>query len=146
MNPVYSLFATPASFAPFFLRMALATVFFYHGTQKAFGWFGGDGWQQTLELWASVDGANLPGPAVAVIMVGELIIAAALFFGFLTRVAGLSVVLLMAGTLFYTQDGSFAAIEYSLVLMACGLALTGIGGGRLSVDRGLSANLLPAVG
>ena len=146
-NPLYSLLATPAYAAPLYLRMALAAVFFYHGTQKAFGWFGGDGWSRTLALWSELDGVHLPGPIIAAIIVGELLIAASLFLGFFTRLGGLGVFFIMAGALYYVHGGTtFAAVEYPLVLMACGIALVCIGGGKFSVDRGISSNLLPGLG
>lgn len=146
-NPVYSLFATPATFAPFFLRMALTAVFFYHGSQKAFGWFGGDGWEATMALWTGAAGVHLPYAVVALLIVAELVAAVGLFFGFLTRLAGLCVFVIMAGALFYIHGGTtFDAVEYPLVLMAAGISLFFIGGGHLSIDRAISSNLLPYVG
>ena len=91
-NPVYSFFATPGSFAPFFLRLALAVVSFYHGVQKTFGWFGGPGWNSTIALWTSADTYNLPYVLVALLLVVELAVCLALLFGFLTRLAALAVV------------------------------------------------------
>ncbi len=146
-NPVYSFFATPGNPGPFFLRMTLAVTFFYHGMQKAFGWFGGEGWTATIEAWTAVDGISLPYMVVAILIVLELIIAAGLFFGFLTRLAGLAVVLLMVGAIFYIHGGaSYEEIEYPILLLASGLTLVFTGGGSLSLDRGISSNLLPAVG
>jgi len=146
-NPVYSFFATPGSLAPFFLRMALAAVFFYHGMQKAFGWFGGDGWNGTIEAWTSAESLGMPYLIVAVMIVSELGIALSLFLGFLTRLGGLGVVVIMLGALFYIHGGSsFEAIEYPVLLLASGLALVFIGGGNFSIDRGISSNLLPVVG
>jgi len=144
MNPVYSLFATPRSLGPFFLRLAVAVVFFYHGAQKAFGWFGGDGWQRTIALWSQADGATLSGTWVGVMIVSELAIALGLALGFFTRLAGLGVCLLVGGSLFYAQGGAgFEGLEYPLTLLACGLALAAMGGGRFSIDRGISDNILP---
>lgn len=144
-NPVFSLFSTPGTFAPFFLRMALTAVFFYHGAQKAFGWFGGDGWQKTIELWSG--SIHLSAIVVSVVIVVELAVALGLFLGFLTRIFGLCVFILMCGALFYVHGGTtFEAVEYPLVLMAAGIGLTFIGGGYLSVDRAVSSNLLPYVG
>ncbi len=146
-NPVYSLFATPATFAPFFLRMALSAVFFYHGSQKAFGWFGGDGWQETMAIWTSPAGVNLPYLVVALLIVVEMAVVPGLFFGFLTRLAGLGVIVIMGGAMFYIHGGTtFDAVEYPLMLMAAAIALVFIGGGHLSVDRSISLNLLPHVG
>ena len=144
---MYSLFATRATFAPFFLRMALSAVFFYHGAQKAFGWFGGEGWQGTMALWTSAEGAHLPYAPVSLLIVAELAAAGGLFFGFLTRLAGLAVFLIMAGSLFSMHGGTtFDAVEYPLLVMAAGISLFFIGGGHLSIDRAISSNLLPYVG
>jgi putative oxidoreductase len=146
-NPVYSLFATPGSFAPFFLRLALATVFFYHGVQKTFGWFGGPGWNGTIALWTSAENYNLPYVLVGFLLVAELVVCLALLFGFLTRLAALVVVLMMGGVLIFVHEGmTFEAIEFPILLIAAGLSLMITGGGYFSMDRALSVNLLPQVG
>lgn len=146
-NPVYSLFATPATFAPLFLRLAVATIFFFHGAQKAFGWFGGEGWQASLETWSSPEGPGLPMAVTISLIVAELAIPFALVLGFLTRPAALLVVLIMGGELYYLSGGTtFEAVQLPLMILAAGLGLLFIGGGHLSVDRGISSNLLPYVG
>lgn len=146
-NPVYILFATPPSFAPLFLRLAIGTVFFYHGAQKAFGWFGGDGWVKTIEAWGAAAGPALPAAVTTALIVAQLVIPASFLTGLFTRVAALAVVVIMAGELYYVSGGtSFDAVELPLVLLASGLALLFFGGGNLSVDRRISANLLPYVG
>ena len=146
-NPVYSFFATPGSFAPFFLRLALAAVSFYHGVQKTFGWFGGPGWNSTIALWTSPENYNLPYVVVALLLVTELAVCLALLFGFLTRLAALAVVLIMGGILIFVHEGStFEAVEFPILLIAAGLSLMITGGGHFSVDRAISVNLLPQVG
>ena len=146
-NPVYSFFATPGSFAPFFLRLALAAVSFYHGVQKTFGWFGGPGWNNTIALWTSAENYNLPYVVVALLLVTELAICLALLFGFLTRLAAFAVVFLMGGILIFVHGGStFEAVEFPILLIAAGLSLMITGGGHFSVDRAISVNLLPQVG
>lgn len=144
---MYSLFATPRSFAPFLLRMTLTAIFVYHGGQEAFGWFGGDGWQRTVEVWTSADGPNLPYLLVVALIVAQLGVSLSLFLGFLTRIAGLVVAIVMVGALMMLESGpSFASLELPLLAMMTGLALAFIGGGRLSLDRAISNNLLPSVG
>ena len=146
-NPVYSFFATPGSFAPFFLRLALATVFFYHGVQKTFGWFGGPGWNSTIALWTSAENYNLPYVLVGFLLVAELAVCLALLFGFLTRLAALVVVLMMGGVLIFVHEGTtFEAVEFPILLIAAGLSLMITGGGYFSMDRAVSVNLLPQVG
>lgn len=148
-NPVYSFFATPGNPGPFLLRMAMATTFFYHGMQKAFGWFGGEGWIATIDAWTAADGLGIPYVVVAAIIVLELALALGLFLGFLTRLNGLAVAILMIGAIIYihSHDGTtFEKIEYPILFVSAGLALVFTGGGALSIDRGISSNLLPSVG
>ncbi len=146
-NPVYTFFATPGNPGPFLLRMAMAVTLFYHGMQKAFGWFGGEGWFATIEAWTAADGLSLPYVVVAAIIVLELALALGLFLGFLTRLNGFAVALLMIGAIIYIHEGAtFEKIEYPILFMTAGLALVFTGGGALSVDRGISSNLLPSVG
>ncbi len=54
-----------------------------------------------------MDGISLPYAVVAILIVLELIIALGLFFGFLTRLAGLAVVVLMTGAIIYIHGGGF---------------------------------------
>jgi putative oxidoreductase len=145
-NPVYSFFATSGSFAPLFIRLALAAVFFYHGVQKTFGWFGGSGWNNTIGLWTSGD-YNVPYILAAFLLIAELAIFLALLFGFLTRLAAMAVILMMAGILIFVQtDTTFDSLEFPIVVIAAGLSLLITGGGYLSMDRAISVNLLPQVG
>jgi putative oxidoreductase len=146
-NPVYLLFVTPRSLAPLFLRLAVATIFFYHGAQKAFGWFGGEGWQGTIEAWGAETGPGLPTAVTASLILAELLIPLSLVIGFLTRPAALGVVIIMVGELYYLSGSpAFQDLQLPLLLLANGLALFFIGAGRLSADRAISANLLPYVG
>ena len=147
-NPVYYFFHTPGNAGPLVLRLATAGVFFFHGTQKALGWFGGAGWSRTIETWTSAGGLGLPAVIAPLVMVSELLICAGLFLGFFTRLAGIGTVLIMSGALFAVGKNSPAFLDMELPLMvwAAGLALFCLGGGAISVDRAISKNLLPVVG
>ena len=146
-NPVYLLFVTPGSLAPLFLRFAVAAIFFFHGSQKAFGWFGGDGWQGSIDAWGAATGPGLPAALTITLIVAELLIPVSLVLGFLTRIAALAVVVIMAGELYYLSGSpTFDAIQLPMMILAAGLALLFFGAGRLSTDRAISANLLPYVG
>lgn len=145
-NPVFHFFHTPGNAGPLVLRMATAAVFFYHGTQMALGWFGGAGWHQTIETWTAATGLGLPSVIAPLVMVLAFSICAGLFLGFLTRLAGIGVVLLMSGMLFAIGTTTFADLQLPLMVWAAGLALFCVGGGALSLDRAISKNLLPVVG
>lgn len=146
-NPVFLLFATPGSFAPLFLRLSVATIFFFHGAQKAFGWFGGDGWQHSIEAWSAANGPALPVAVTVTLIVAELLIPLALVLGFLTRIAAFASVVIMIGEIYYISGSpTFDAVQLPMMILAACLALLFFGGGNLSVDRSISANLLPYVG
>ena len=147
-NPVYYFFHSPGNAGPLVLRLAVAGIFFYHGTQKALGWFGGPGWNGTIDSWTSTTGLGLPLVLASLAMVLELAICLALFFGFFTRLAGLGVVVYMTGALIILGRSTpvFSDLELPLMVWSAGLAIFCLGGGALSIDRGISKNLLPIVG
>ncbi len=127
--------------------MLLATVFVYHGGQKMFGWFGGEGWTQTLKMWTSVEGLGLPFAVAMAAIVGEMLVAVAMFLGFFTRAAALGVMAIMAGAIVIVHAGEgISANEYPFALGMVAFALLFLGGGRLSLDRALSTQLLPGFG
>lgn len=143
-NPIYAFFSTPKSFGPFILRMLLASVFFYHGAQKAFGWFGGPGWNGTMTAFA---GMGFSAGTTVFVMLTELLVSIAMLFGFLTRLAALGVIAVMTGALYFVHAGQgITACEYPFALLMVAVALLFVGAGRLSLDRAISSQLLPVVG
>lgn len=145
-NPIYALFATPKSFGPFLLRILLAAVFFMHGSQKAFGWFGGNGWEATISAWSAPAGLALPPFIAGTVILTELLAAIALLFGFFTRVAAFGVVCVMFGAIYFVHSGTeLASAEYPFALLVVGLSLMFTGGGRLSMDRSVSSLLMPSL-
>lgn len=146
-NPVYAFFQTPGSTAPLFLRLTLAVLFFYHGAQKSFGWFDGDGLSATLALMTKSGHFGLSAFLAATAIVAELLVVPLLLFGFLTRIAALFVMILMAGALYFVYGGSpFPEIQLPLLVLATGISLLLSGGGRFSLDRSICRTLLPEVG
>jgi putative oxidoreductase len=145
-NPVYHFFHTPGNLGPLVLRMTVAAIFFFHSAQKTLGWFGGPGWSGTLAAWSETLG--MPTAVAAAIIIGEVLVCLSLFFGFLTRLAGLGVMIIMSGAFVVVarSAGGFADLELPLIVCASGFALFSFGAGALSVDRAISRNLLPLVG
>ena len=144
-NPVYHFFYSPGNVGPLILRLSLSGIFFYHGTQKALGWFGGPGWQGAVEALA---GFGLPAVVTSLVIAMEIAISLSLFFGFLTRLAGIAAAIVMSGALIVLsgQGAAFADLELPGIILAAGLAIACLGGGALSIDRAISRNLLPLVG
>lgn len=118
-------------------------IFFYHAAQKILGWWGGEGWHATIATW---QGAGIPTAITLAAIVIEAAVAIALFFGFLTRLAGLGVIVLMVGAMIFFHGPVFEELEFPIVVISVGLALIGTGGGIFSMDRGISKMFLPDPG
>lgn len=120
------------------IRLIIAVVFVYHGSQKLFGWFGGGGPSGTAEF---MEGLGLPAPMISGIASGcvEFFGGIAVGLGLFTRIAAVLIALNMAVAILMVHRGAFGSsaggMEYPLTLgvVAIGLALTGPG--RLSLIR-----------
>lgn len=132
-----------------FARWVLAIIFIGHGTQKAFGWFGGMGFDKTLVFFQ--DTMSIPPALTILVMCTELAAAAGLLLGLLTRIAALGLLAIMLVAPFAnhlyprffmnwsgTRGGE--GYEYHLLAVALLLILTTRGGGALSVDRKLAGS------
>ncbi|HEY9559987.1 MAG TPA: DoxX family protein [Anseongella sp.] len=141
-----SIIKTTDSLAAFLLRIGLAVVIFPHGAQKVLGWFGGGGFQGTLDGMTA--GAGLPVLVVILVMLIEFIGPLLLVLGVYTRIVALAMFGLFVGIVFFahSSNGFFMnwggqkpgeGFEYHLLVLAISMALISIGGGRWSVDRSL---------
>ncbi|CAI9084801.1 DoxX family protein [Candidatus Methylacidiphilum fumarolicum] len=142
---MYYILRTTPSFAFLPLRLVLSLIFFAHGSQKLFGWFGGKGLEATALsfaekfhlvpgiLWASLAGG------------GEFLGAILLALGLATRLAAFNLVVIMSVAIlvvhrhaFFVHDGG---MEYALSLWAGALSLVVGGGGFFSLDRQISRRM-----
>jgi putative oxidoreductase len=119
-------------------RVAIGGMFFAHGAQKLFGWFGGSGPEATGEMFehlglypgkrnALAAGAAEAGGGVALAIGAFTPFAAAALIG--TMVTAIRTVHLPKG--FFVTDGGY---EYNLTLIAALLLVVDGGPGGLSVD------------
>ena len=69
--------------APTALRVPLGVIFFAHGAQKMFGWFGGYGWNGTMQYFTQ--SLHIPAPLAAVVILVELLGGLALLAAVFTR-------------------------------------------------------------
>lgn len=141
-----SLIKTNDSLSAFILRIMLGVVIFPHGAQKVLGWFGGGGFEATLN--GMTTGMGLPAVVVILIMLIEFVGSLMLIFGVYTRVAALCMFFLFIGIIvvahlgngfFMNWSGQKAGegYEYHLLVLGMSLALVSLGSGRWSVDRAL---------
>ncbi|MGW7595776.1 DoxX family protein [Streptomyces asiaticus] len=120
------------------LRLGVGGVLVAHGTQKLFGWCGGDGLARTAEVMEAM--GFRPGRASAVVAgLGEAGGGLLLALGFATPAAGSAAAGTMAGAVsvnapagFFAQSGGY---EFP-ALLGCSAAALGISGpGRYSLDH-----------
>jgi putative oxidoreductase len=120
------------------LRLAVGGFFVGHGTQKLFGWFGGNGLQGTAEGFEQL--GLRPGKVHATAAgVTEAGGGALLVAGLETPLAAtlLTATMLTAIRTVHAKNGPWATkggYEYNVVLIAAALALAEVGPGPLSLD------------
>ena len=130
------------------VRLGLGIVFFPHGMQKLFGWFGGPGFSGTMGMFTN----NLHIPAVFAFLaiMAEGLGSLGLITGFLTRIAafGVGMNMVVAVYMLHWQNGFFMnwfgnqkgeGFEYHILVIAMVIALIIKGGGALSVDKAIAA-------
>ena len=147
MEAVELIFGTYPSWSHLVVRVILGVIFFGHGAQKVFGWFGGPGLKGTIAAFGRM---NIPAPAATFAALVECFGGLALIPGFVTRPAalGLAVVMLVAILKVHGRHGLFLnmsmtpgkghGFEFNLALIAMALSLLIGGGGALSIDRLIS--------
>ena len=147
--------AFAGSLALLLIRLVLGYVFFYHGSQKLFGWFTADGMPQVKMLAAGLTLPVLP-PAVWAYMaaVGEFAGGTLVLLGLLARLATIPILVTMWVAI-ATVHGQFgfsgvheqvtlasgktayltsAGYEYNLALIAMAAAVLIAGPGLVSAD------------
>lgn len=121
------------------LRITVGILFFGHGTQKLFGWFGGHGLDATSESFEAL--GMRPGRRNALAAgAAEAGGGAAIALGLATPFAAsvLIATMLTAINRVHLKNGPWATnggYEYNLVLIAAVLALAEVGPGELSFDH-----------
>jgi putative oxidoreductase len=146
---VKGIMRTDDSTAQLFLRLALGVVIFPHGAQKVLGWFGGPGFEQTLQQFAAM---GFPPWATIVLMAIELAGSVLLILGILTRLwaLGIGTTITICMLKYHVANGFFMnwfgqkqgeGFEYHLLVIGIVIALLIRGGGALSIDRLWTADI-----
>ena len=141
------LIETNDDVAVFILRLLLGIVFFPHGMQKFFGWFGGYGFAGSMGFFT--DKMHIPVIFAFLAIVAEGLGSLGLIVGLLTRLAafGIAVEMAVAVYMIHWNNGFFMnwfgnqkgeGFEFHILVIAIALVLMIKGGGSLSIDRALS--------
>lgn len=142
------LFGTYPSWSLLIARLVLGVIFFAHGSQKVFGWFGGRGLTATVNNFHQ--GLKIPRPLGYLASFTECFGGTAVFVGVLARPAALGLIVVMLVAIakvhwphgffinFALQPGKGHGFEFNLALIGLALAVLVGGAGALSVDRLIS--------
>lgn len=142
-----NLLATDNSYNWLILRVVLGLVILPHGLQKAFGLFGGFGWDASMNYFTGHVG--LPSALGALVILIESLGAVLLILGFAGRINAFLLGAVMVGAFFqdHMHNGFFMnwfgnqkgeGFEYDLLVWGIAAVLTVNGSGRFSVDRWLA--------
>ena len=137
------LLKTDEDIASLLMRVLLGIVFFPHGAQKLLGWFGGHGFNATMD--AFTDTMGIPVILAFLAIMAESLGAVALITGLLTRVAafGVATNMVVAIIMVHLPNGFFMnwsgnqkgeGFEFHILAIALALAIMIRGGGKWSID------------
>jgi putative oxidoreductase len=136
------IFETSNNYAPVALRILLSLVLFPHGAQKLLGWFGGFGFDGSMEYFTGTVG--LPWIVGFMVIIIEFFGPIFLLLGFATRLWSLGVLSVMVGVIitsfndyfFMNWFGTQKTEGYEFFLLAIGMSLSLVisGAGKFSID------------
>ena len=123
----------------FLIRVMLAVVFVFHGSQKLFGLFDGPGFEGFANFLASQD-VPLPKISAALAAGSEFFGGLALLANFKLRLVALPMAFTMFVAAFMVSGKGFDndrdGMEYPLTLAVILVALALVGGGSIGVGMG----------
>ena len=141
-----ALLSTSSAIGPIFLRLTVAAVMFPHGAQKLLGWFGGYGFEGTMQFFTVQMGIPYLLALGAILV--EFFTPLLLVFGLATRASAIAMAIVMAVAMVMVQwqYGFFMnwygqqegeGIQFTVLLLGALTALIVSGGGALSLDRSI---------
>ena len=142
------LLATSDDWTLTLLRLVMGVIFFAHGAQKTFGWFGGYGFSGTMGFFTQI--MHIPAPFAFLAICAEFLGGVGLILGALGRVAafGIACNMVVAILMVHHNFGLFMnwsgqqkgeGFEYHLLAIAIAVVLMARGSGAFSVDRALTS-------
>ena len=124
------------------LRAALGIIFFAHGSQKLLGWYGGYGYDATVQFFGQALG--IPPALATMAIIAEFFGGIMVFLGLFTRIGAALIAITMAVALFtvHLPQGFFIAggkvgYEFVFALLMMSLYLVINGAGELSLDKAI---------
>jgi putative oxidoreductase len=141
------LLATSHDWTLTLLRLVMGIIFFMHGAQKTFGWFGGFGYNGTMGFFTNM--MHIPAIFAFLAICAEFLGGIGLIVGALGRIAafGIACNMVVALLLVHAQFGFFMnwtgqqkgeGFEYHLLAIAIAVVVMIKGSGAFSVDRAMA--------
>lgn len=151
----FNLLKTTHSVAPTVLRGMLGLVLFAHGAQKMLGWFGGYGFNGTMQYFTQT--AHLPWLIAFLVILIEFVGAILMIAGAMVRPTAVAVIVLFLGIILssHLSNGFFMnwfgsqkgeGYEYHLLVIAMAVSLFITGAGEYSVDGQIDSREHAATG
>jgi putative oxidoreductase len=143
------LLQTDNNISWFLLRVTLGIVMLGHGLQKALGWFGGYGWDGTMNYFTGHVG--IPYFLGALVILIESLGAVLLIIGVGGRFVAALMIIVMGGAFFvdHLPNGFFMnwfgnkkgeGFEFDILFVIIAIVLVINGSGKFSIDRKLAGN------
>jgi putative oxidoreductase len=140
---IHKLLETTDDYGLTVARVILGVVFFAHGAQKMFGWWGGYGFTGTMGSFAHM---GIPAPLAFLAIMAEFLGGLGLIVGAVSRVAAFGILsnMVVAIATVHWPNGFFMnwagtqkgeGFEYHLLASALALAVIINGAGAVSIDR-----------
>jgi putative oxidoreductase len=136
---------TQGVFAPIALRIFLSLVIFPHGAQKLLGWFGGFGFEGSMQYFTKSVG--LPWIIGLLVIIIEFFGPLAILAGFATRLWSAAIAIVMTGIILTNFTDYFfmnwfgnqktEGMEFFLLTIGMALSLLISGSGKFSVDAAI---------
>jgi putative oxidoreductase len=145
------LFQTDGDAVVLMLRLLLGIVYFPHGMQKLFGWFGGYGFEGSMGFFTGQLG--VPWIFAFLAVLAEGLGCLGLIVGLGTRIAAFGIMANMVVASFllhapnsivmswFVNKQTGMGLEYHVLAIAIAIALVVRGGGKWSVDRLIAGRL-----
>ena len=122
-----------SDFVLLILRLAVGTIFLFHGLPKK-------------GLWSARPSGQMPAGLLTrlrILSIVEPAGALGLIFGFLTQLAGLGLVIVMLGAITFLttkvhrkfKEQNAPGWEFEFLLLVCALVIAILGGGKYALDR-----------
>lgn len=137
------IFNTANDWTGLIVRLTFGLILWPHGAQKLFGWFGGYGFEGTMNFFTGT--VHMPWVLGFFVVIIEFFGALAIIAGLASRIWGALMIMLFIGIIFtsHLDNGFFMnwfgnqkgeGYEFDLLMIGLSIAILVNGAGKFSID------------